>query len=48
MITSAIKAHGERDVAIIDIHGAFLHAWTGEEIYMLLRCSKIRMRRRGV
>ena len=37
MITSAIEAHEERDVAIIDIPGAFLHALTDEEIYMLIR-----------
>ena len=37
MITSAIKAHEERNVAIIDIPGTFLHALTDEEIYMLLR-----------
>ena len=36
MITSAIESHKERDVAIIDIPGAFLHALTDEEIYMLL------------
>ena len=37
MITSAIEAHEERDVEIIDIPGAFLHVLTDEEIYMLLR-----------
>ena len=36
MINSAIEAHGEQDVAIIDIPGAFLHAHTDELIYMLL------------
>ena len=36
MITSAIEAHEERDVAIIDIPGAFLHALTDEESYMIL------------
>ena len=38
MITSTIEAHEERDVAIIDIPGAFLYAHTDELIYMLLRC----------
>ena len=37
MITSAIEAHEERDVTIIDIPGAFLHAHTDELIYILLR-----------
>ena len=37
MITSAIEAHEERDVEIIDIPGAFLHVLTDEDIYMLLR-----------
>ena len=37
MITSATEAHEERDVAIIDIPGEFLHAHTDELIYMLLR-----------
>ena len=37
MITSAIKAHEERDVSIIDILQSFLHAHTDELIYMLLR-----------
>ena len=37
LITSAIKAHKERDVATIDIPMAFLHAHTDELIYMLLR-----------
>ena len=32
-----MEAHEERDVAIIDIPGAFLHALTDEEIYMILR-----------
>ena len=36
MITSAIEAHEECDVAIIDIPGEFLHALTDEDIYMLL------------
>ena len=36
MITYAIKAHEEHDVAIIDIPGAFWNALTDEEIYMLL------------
>ena len=30
MITSVIEAHEERNVAIIDIPGAFLHALTEE------------------
>ena len=30
MITSAMEAHEERDVSIIDIPGAFLHALTDE------------------
>ena len=37
MITSTIVAQKERDVTIIDIPSAFLHALTDEEIYMLLR-----------
>ena len=37
MITFAIESHEERDVAFIDIPGAFLHAHTEELIYMLLR-----------
>ena len=36
MITSAIEAHEERDVAFIDIPGAFLHVLADEEIYMIL------------
>ena len=36
MITSATEAHEERDVAIIDISGIFVHALTDEEIYMIL------------
>ena len=32
MITSAIEDNEERNVAIIDIPGAFLHAFTDEEI----------------
>ena len=36
MITSAIEAREERNVAIIDTPGAFLHALTDEEIYMIL------------
>ena len=32
MITSAIKSHAKRNVVIIDIPGAFLHALTDEEI----------------
>ena len=37
MITSAIEAHEEQDVAIIDIPGEFLHVHIDELIYMLLR-----------
>ena len=39
MITSAIAAHKERDVAIIDIPGAFLHARTDELIYIILHAT---------
>ena len=40
MIPSAIEAHEERNVAIIDIPGTFLHALTDEEIFMLL-CGRL-------
>ena len=37
MITSAIEAHEERDVAVIDLPGAYLHAMSDEEVLMLLK-----------
>ena len=41
MITSTIEAHEERDVASIDIPGAYLHAHVGEngKIIMLFKGS---------
>ena len=36
-LTAAIDAHKDRDVMILDIPGAFLHALTKEEVIMLLR-----------
>ena len=36
-ITAAIDAHKNRDVMILDIPGAFLHALTKDEAIMLLR-----------
>ena len=36
-LTSAIEAHEGREVATIDIPGAYLHTDTDEEIIMLLR-----------
>ena len=37
LITCTIEAHENRDVAVIDILGAFLHTKTDEDIVMLLR-----------
>ena len=37
MITSAIEAHERRDVATIDVPNAYLHAYTNEDIVMLLK-----------
>ncbi len=37
MITAAIDAHKQRDVATIDIPGAFLHAYNDKETLMLLK-----------
>ena len=37
MLTSAIESHKVREVATIDISGAYLHTNTDEEIVMLLR-----------
>jgi hypothetical protein len=37
MITAAIDAHKQRNVATIDIPGAFLHAYNNKEAIMLLR-----------
>ena len=37
MLTSAIDAHEGRDVAVIDVPGAFLHAFMDEDIIMLLK-----------
>ena len=37
MITAAILAHKQRNVATIDIPGAFLHAYNDKETIMLLR-----------
>ena len=36
-ITAAIDAHKDRDVMILDISGAFLHALTKDKVIMLLR-----------
>ena len=36
-LTSAIEAHEGREVATIDIPGAYLHTDTDEEVIMLLR-----------
>ena len=35
--TAAINTHEDRDVMILDISGAFLHALTKDEVIMLLR-----------
>jgi hypothetical protein len=37
MITATIDAHEQRDVATIDILGAFLNAYNNKETFMLLR-----------
>ena len=37
LITCTIEAHENRDVAVIDIPGAFLHTETDKDIVMLLR-----------
>jgi hypothetical protein len=37
MITTAIDAHERRNVATIDIPGAFLHAYNNKETFMLLK-----------
>jgi hypothetical protein len=37
MITATIDAHKQRDVATIDIHGAFLNAYNDKETFMLLK-----------
>ncbi len=37
MITAAIDAHEQCDVATIDIPGAFLHAYNDKETFMLLK-----------
>jgi hypothetical protein len=37
MITAAINAHEQRDVATIDIPGAFLHDYNYKETFMLLK-----------
>lgn len=37
LITSAISAHEQRDVATIGIHGAYLHTDTDEDVIMQLK-----------
>ena len=37
IITSAIDAHEERDVAVIDLPGAFLHAEMDDVVHMVMR-----------
>jgi hypothetical protein len=37
MITTAIDAHERRNVATIDITGAFLHAYNDKEAFMLIK-----------
>ncbi len=37
MITAAIKAHEQRDVATIDIPSIYLHAYNDKETLMLLK-----------
>ena len=37
LITSAIDAHEGRDIAVIDLPGAFLHAKMDDMVYMVMR-----------
>ena len=41
-ITAAIDAHKDRDVMILDIPGAFLHALTKDKVIMLLTAINLR------
>jgi hypothetical protein len=37
MITATIHAHKHRDIAMVDIPGAFLHTYNDKDTFMLLR-----------